>query len=61
MPRFTVWTNATEERSFTTEEPREAVSKYHEEIGEMPKTWDGELHVRDEEEHEITYRRREAA
>jgi len=61
MKKYTVWTNATEEKTYTVKEPREACSRYHEEIGDMPKTWDGVLHVRDEEGEEITYRRREAA
>lgn len=61
MPRFTVWTGVTEEKKIQAKEPSEAVSKYHEQVGDMPKTWDGVLHVRDEEGEEVTFRRREAA
>lgn len=61
MPDFTVWTNATPEKTVKAHGRREAVSKYHEMVGDMPETWNGELHVRDQSGEECVYRRRQAA
>ena len=61
MKEFKVWTNVTEERAIKAEDPREAVSKFHETVGQLPDGWDGALHVRDEQGEEWSYQRRQAA
>jgi hypothetical protein len=62
MPKYTVWTNATDEKEITAQTPGDAAGKYHKAVGDMPEKWDGQLFVRDEEADEvITFRRREAA
>ena len=61
MPKFTVWTNATEEKTLRAHGFREAVSKYHEEVGDMPPTWNSELHVRHKRGEEHTFHHRQAA
>jgi hypothetical protein len=61
MPKFTLWTNATQEKTVRAHGFQEAIAKYHEEVGEMPQTWNGELHVKSEDGEERTFRRREAA
>ena len=61
MPNFTVWTNATPEKTLKAHGHREAASKYHAQAGEMPDQWDGELHVRGDDGEERIYRVRKAA
>lgn len=59
--KYTVWTNATEEKTISADTPGDAAGKYHKAVGDMPKNWDGQLFVRDESGEEITFRRKEAA
>ncbi len=61
MPKYTVWTNATDEKTITASSAVEAASKYHNDVGALPNEWDGVLHVRDEQNEEVMFRRREAA
>ena len=61
MPKYTVWTNATEKEVIFAPNPGDAAGKYHKRT-EMPKNWDGSLIVRDDESgEEITFRRKQKA
>ena len=62
MPKYTVWTNATDRQTVFAPSPGDAAGKYHKNIGELPKHWNGALIVRDEESgEEITFRRKQKA
>lgn len=61
MAQYTVWSNTTEKKTVKAHGFREAVSKYHAQVGEMPEKWDGVLHVADDTGDERSFRRREVA
>lgn len=61
MPEYIVWTDVTERKTLRAHGFREAVSKYHKDVGEMPETWNGTLYVRDDTGDERTFRRRPEA
>jgi len=61
MPKYTVWTNATEPEVVFAPSPGDAAGRYHKRI-EMPRNWDGALIVKDEGSgEEISFRRKQKA
>ncbi len=61
MAKYTVWTNVSPKRTVQAKSPLDAVSLYHNEVGELSDQWDGVLNVKDEHGEDYTFRRKKAA